>query len=120
MKSHRLAECVRAADGIDLISVDVFDTLLLRTVRSARSRIVQGEHLFSSFLRTHGWHIEPVVLSRARQEAERIAFRALAVRGSGEVRLSDVIDRQLRLLGLPDSLSAARLAIELNIEKTSL
>ncbi|MEY9123691.1 hypothetical protein [Bradyrhizobium yuanmingense] len=120
MKSHRLAERVRAADGIDLISVDVFDTLLLRTVRSARSRIVQGEHLFSNLLRARGWQIEPVLLARARQEAERIAFRVLAVRGSGEVRLPDVIDRQLRLLGLPDSLSAARLAIELDIEKTSL
>lgn len=120
MKSHRLAELVGSADGIDMISVDVFDTLLLRTVRSARSRIVHGERLFSSFLRARGRHIEPTLLSTARWEAERLAFRTLAVRGSGEARLLDVIDRQLSLLGLPLSVRAARLAIELDVEKASL
>lgn len=120
MRSQGLAESVSSSGAIDLISTDVFDTLLLRTARSARSRNRQSEHLFSKRLAVRGRQIEPTLLMAARSEAERLAFRALEVGRSGEVRLTDVIGRQLKLVGLPASEVEARLAIELDVEKTSL
>jgi FMN phosphatase YigB (HAD superfamily) len=121
MRRNSLAESVHAVGQIDVISTDVFDTLLLRTRRSERSRIMKGELLFSSLLAHRGWHIEADFLMNARLCAQRIAFRELAVRGSaGEVRLTKVIHRQLSLLGLPEFLVAERLRIEVQIEKASL
>ncbi|WP_213769819.1 HAD family hydrolase [Bradyrhizobium sp. dw_78] len=121
MKQSSLAELVSAAGPIDVISTDVFDTLLLRTGRSERSRIAKGERLFSALLAQRGWQIEPDYLAEARVWAQRVAFRELAVRGrAGEVRLADVISRQLSMLGLPQFLLAERLKIEVQVEKTSL
>jgi hypothetical protein len=34
-------------DGVDMISTDLFDTLLLRTLRSERARILAGERAFA-------------------------------------------------------------------------
>lgn len=110
-----------ATRGIRLISSDVFDTLLLRTSRSERSRIVLGERLFARILAQRGYGVSPDVLIALRLEAQRLAFRALNVGGApGEVRLTDIVTRQLAVLGLPESLLAERLRIEVEIEKRSL
>jgi hypothetical protein len=58
MKRNSLADLVSAVGRIEVISTDVFDTLLLRTSRSERSRIMKGEQIFSSLLAHRGWHIE--------------------------------------------------------------
>jgi FMN phosphatase YigB (HAD superfamily) len=108
------------AGRADLISTDVFDTLLLRRSTSERSRIVQGERFFSSLLASRGWLIDADLLVSTRMEAQRLAFRALAVREAGEVQLAEIIARQLYVLGLPDSLIDERLSIELQVEKASL
>ena len=108
-------------EGIDLISTDVFDTLLLRQPRSQRSRVMQAEQNFARLLRDNGISIGPDHLFRARQLAERFAYRALNVGGgSGEVRLVDIIQRQLAMLGLPERLIEQRIALEMAIEKVSL
>jgi FMN phosphatase YigB (HAD superfamily) len=121
MKRNSLADLVSAVGRIEVISTDVFDTLLLRTSRSERSRIMKGEQIFSSLLAHRGWHIESDFLANARFQAQRIAFRELAVRGSaGEVQLTEIIRRQLSLLGLPEFLVAERLRIEVQVEKASL
>jgi FMN phosphatase YigB (HAD superfamily) len=121
MKRNSLADLVSAVGRIEVISTDVFDTLLLRTSRSERSRIMKGERIFSSLLAHRGWHIESDFLANARFQAQRIAFRELAVRGSaGEVQLTEIIRRQLSLLGLPEFLVAERLRIEVQVEKASL
>ncbi len=53
--------------------------------------------------------------------AERFAYRALNVGGGvGEVRLVDIIQRQLAVLGLPERLLERRIALEMAIEKVSL
>jgi FMN phosphatase YigB (HAD superfamily) len=108
------------AGGAELISTDVFDTLLLRRNRSERSRIVQGERLFSNLLASRGWRMDADLLASVRMEAQRLAFRALAVRGAGEVQLAEIVARQLYVLGLPNSLIYERLNIELQVEKASL
>ncbi|WP_183723178.1 hydrolase [Rhizobium sp. BK060] len=108
-------------DGIDLISTDVFDTLLLRQPRSQRSRVMQAEQRFARLLRDEGTLISAEHLFRTRQLAERFAYRALNVGGgAGEVRLVDIIQRQLAMLGLPERLIEQRISLEMAIEKISL
>lgn len=105
----------------DLISTDVFDTLLLRTLRSERARIVAGERRFAALLRRKGWNIEPDLLVTLRLQVQRHAFAALERgRGGGEVRFAQVVEHQLRALGLPLALVADRLAIEVEQERSSL
>ncbi|MCC2611022.1 hydrolase [Neorhizobium petrolearium] len=108
-------------EGIGLISTDVFDTLLLRQPLSQRSRIMQGERRFAQFLRQQGYRVGAEHLFRARQLAEKLAYRALNVGGGvGEVKLFDIVTRQLIMLGLPQSMVEKRLALEIMIEKASL
>ncbi len=112
---------LRPLDGIDLISTDVFDTLLLRRARSRGSRLFEAERCFGRVLRQEGFDRSVEEQVRARLLAERFAYRALNVGGGkGEVRLYDVIERQLTLLGLPSRLAEYRVDIELAIEKKSL
>jgi hypothetical protein len=121
MKTNCGSDLVGAIGRADLISTDVFDTLLLRTYRSERSRILRGERLFSRLLAKRGCQIEPDLLAEARISSQRLAFRELAVRGrGGEVRLVEIISRQLKMLGLPETLVGERLRIEVQIEKSSL
>lgn len=121
MNANRSADLLGAIGQADLISTDVFDTLLLRTYRSERSRILLGERLFSRHLAERGYQIEPDLLADARISSQQLAFRELAVRGRlGEVRLMEIISSQLKMLSLPDSLVGERLRIEVQIEKSSL
>jgi FMN phosphatase YigB (HAD superfamily) len=116
-----VADLAKIVDPIEMISTDVFDTLLLRSSRSERARIMTGERLFSNLLAQRGWHIAADVLVEARLQAQRLAFRGLSLRGiAGEARLVDIIGRQLTVLGLPPFLAAERLRIELQVEKGSL
>ncbi|MDQ0562019.1 FMN phosphatase YigB (HAD superfamily) [Rhizobium mesoamericanum] len=111
----------RPLDGIDLISTDVFDTLLLRQPRSQRSRVMQAEQRFARLLRKEGISISPGHLFRTRQLAESFAYRALNIGGgAGEVRLVDIVERQLAMLGLPERLIEQRILLEMAIEKVSL
>ena len=105
----------------DLVSTDVFDTLLLRTLRSERSREVRGEGAFSRLLATRGIVVPIRALVQARRAAQRLAFRALETLGrDGEIALTHVISRQLHLLGLPGDLVDDRIAIEIDVETSSL
>lgn len=107
-------------EDVDLVSTDVFDTLLLRTHRSERSRILAAEQLFALTLERAGHSVSATLLVEARLEAQRLAYRSHDMAGGGEVRLVDIIRRQLAILGLPSSFMAARLVIEIEIEQESL
>lgn len=112
-------------DGVELVSTDLFDTLLLRTLRSERARIIAGERRFARKLAEQGLQLAEGALVEARLEAQRLAYRALDMAmQDGEVALRDVIRRQLVMLGLPGprvkTLCETRLAIELAVEKESL
>jgi phosphoglycolate phosphatase-like HAD superfamily hydrolase len=106
--------------GAPVLCTDVFDTLLLRTVRSERSRLTLGEKHFAELLSRHGLSLRVETLLRARLRAQQLAFRALNVGGIGEVRLTAVVSRQLHILGVPQSFVADRLQIELDVERSSL
>jgi FMN phosphatase YigB (HAD superfamily) len=116
-----MADLLRVGEEIELISTDVFDTLLLRRFRSERSRVIEGERLFSNLLAKLGKNIDPDFLVEARLQSQRLAFRSMNLSGSGrEVSLLDIISRQLGVLGLPSSLVVERLRIEVQVEKRSL
>jgi FMN phosphatase YigB (HAD superfamily) len=105
----------------DLITTDVFDTLLLRSGKSRRSRIAAGEARFARLLAERGSPVPADDLVRARLLAEDLSYRALNMGGgTGEVRLADIVERQLAMLGLAPSLAQDRLAIEMAVEKTAL
>ncbi len=121
MKRNSFSEIEVAARDMRLISTDIFDTLLLRTGRSERSRIFCGEKLFSELLARKGFAVPADLLVDARLVSQRLAFRALSVGGiAGEVLLRDILARQLAMLGLPASLVEERLNIEIQVEKQSL
>ncbi|MEZ2126357.1 MULTISPECIES: hydrolase [unclassified Sinorhizobium] len=121
MLRRSLNHLQRPLSGIDLISTDVFDTLLLRQPKSRRSLLMAGERCFAQLLKEYRFSISAEELLRARLLAERFAYRALNTGGGiGEVRLTDVVSRQLAMLGLPPHLLERRLAIENAIEKASL
>jgi len=121
MLQRSLVQLNHRLHPIRLISTDVFDTLLLRTGQSQRSRIINGETRFARFLRDTGSAVSPEDLIRTRLLAERMAYRAVNMSGQrGEVRLSDVIARQLTILGLSHSLLDRRMSIEIDVEKQAL
>src|SRR4051812_39344520 len=99
--------------NIDLITTDVFDTLLLRIGRSERSRLVAGEMRFAKLLAEEGFIVRRDDLVESRLLAQKFAYRALNCGGHpGEVRLVDIIQRQLLLLGLPVEMAEQRIGIE--------
>lgn len=107
-------------DGVSLISTDVFDTLLLRRLRSERSRIVEAERLFARFLGERGFLVSVERLVDLRLRAQALAHRAVNMNGNGEVGFLDITRRQLQVLGLPEELAQDRLGIEIEVEKRSL
>jgi len=116
-----LADIKALAGSFDLVSTDVFDTLLLRTLRSERSRRMRAETLFASFLARRGIHVSPRTLAQARMIAQRLAFRAADISGEeSEVRLSDLVERQARILSLPPECVRRRIEIETEVELSSL
>lgn len=117
MKRQDIATLTAAMARSALVTVDVFDTLLLRTLQSERSRLMQGDRAFAARLRQSGFDIAPELLIETRLLCQRLAFRALDVRGGpGEVRLNDIIARQLSVLGLPLAFVDIRMEIEATVE----
>jgi FMN phosphatase YigB (HAD superfamily) len=118
---NELNDLLGAVRGIKVISTDVFDTLLLRRAVSQRTRLVVGEKQFARHLQRRGLHVEAEHLIQTRQKAEHFAYRAVNVSvGEGEVKFTDIVARQLAILGLPEDLVDERLALELEIEKSCL
>lgn len=114
-----------ATEGAELVSTDVFDTLLLRDGRAERARILSAERRFARGLAARGLAVSADMLVEVRLQAQRLAFRALNTGGGpGEVRLADIVSRQLVSLGVPDDmiaeLTAERVAIEVEQEMTHL
>ena len=103
------------------ISVDVFDTLLLRKPVSERRRFFKIATVFSNRIPNLYKRPSPELVYGARVEAQRWAYRALdAIDEDGEVRISDIFSRQLQLLRLPTELASLLLDAEVQVEKEVL
>ena len=119
-RGRSLSDFHRSIGANDRISVDVFDTLLLRKAKSERRRFYAAAKR-SIELGHFPALIKPEVISRARAEAQTLAYRALNVAGQGgEVRLEDICRRQLSILGLSVDLAPVLIRAELETEKDSL
>lgn len=118
LKAHTIPQKVSPQTRI---SVDVFDTLLLRKPVSERRRFHKIATLFSSLIPHPYQKPSPELVYEARVEAQRWAYRALDANSvDGEVKIFDIFDRQLQLLGLPRELDSLLIKAELQVERDVL
>jgi FMN phosphatase YigB (HAD superfamily) len=92
-------------DSFDLVSSDVFDTVLLRDASLQRERFAEA---VAGPARAAGASVE--ALARARSLLHDCGYRALAVEGrGGELRLQDIAENLARLgaIGSPEAFVAA-------------
>jgi FMN phosphatase YigB (HAD superfamily) len=86
----------------DLLSLDCFDTLLLRGVESEEERVSRLGFRVSEALRARGVQRDPRAVSSTRLAAARAEYRA-AAREEREARHSTILSLQCLALGLDPS-----------------
>jgi FMN phosphatase YigB (HAD superfamily) len=98
-------------DCYDLLSFDVFDTVLLRGCESERRRFSWMAGETSRRLARAGLAVSAAHLLRSRLDVQAAAYRALgAVAPTSDVKLADIHRLQADLLGLPEE--AVRTLVE--------
>jgi FMN phosphatase YigB (HAD superfamily) len=109
------------AGGHKLVSVDVFDTVLLRGRESERRRMAWIARRIAEALRHQGFSRKPAQVWRARLDAQAIAYSAMRVTGDrGDVKLADIHRLQALALGVPERLLPATLEAELRADAATL
>lgn len=107
--------------AIDLVSVDLFDTILLRDHRCERRRFLLMARQASAALQRAGYDVPVEALYRSRRDAQRLAYRALElIRPEGDVPLARIYHMQTTILGLPPGVAELLKAAELSFEASSL
>ena len=110
-----------APTSIDVISVDLFDTVLLRDHRCERRRFLLMARQAAQALRQAGHDVSADALYRSRLDAQRLAYRALELaRPQGDVPLARIYHMQTTVLGLPADAAERLKAAELDFEAASL
>jgi len=116
-------EAVANAAAGDVITVDVFDTILLRRAKSEvyRQTIIAkriAAKLTESFPERT---FDAETIRWTRISAQRLAFRAREAHGyRSEVCLTDICERQALALGLPASVAPMFIDVELDLEAECL
>jgi FMN phosphatase YigB (HAD superfamily) len=106
---------------IDIVSVDLFDTVLLRDHRCERRRFLWMARGAQDALRCAGHNISLEALYRSRLDAQHLAYRAMeSVRPQGEVPLALIHRLQTTILGLPVDVLEILKAAELRFEASNL
>ena len=101
---------------IDLLTVDVFDTVLLRRPVCERRRLRRVAHAAVKDPRLAPYGLDTATLLWTRRQAKRFAYRVTALGDPVcDVRLSDLLARVGRLLGLP--LDAVDILAQLEVEE---
>lgn len=111
------------ASSFDIVSVDVFDTLLLRKPVSERHRQFRIAQRFTELAEAHGCEIsvQPSVIWWARRQIQQAAYATRRIlKHDGEVRLLDVLRRTAQLLSLSEELVELMARAELDIERQSV
>lgn len=107
-----------ACSDADVLSFDLFDTILLRGPESERRRFAWIARECARGLALEGVGRSPAHLLRSRLDVQSAAYRALeAVNPNGDVRLADLHQRQADLLGLPAKAIPILLDAELAAER---
>ncbi|HUI20889.1 MAG TPA: HAD-IA family hydrolase [Methylocella sp.] len=92
--------------NIDVISTDIFDTILLRNSSCGRRHFLELSQRMARKLKSAGYCLNAEDILWARNEAQALAYRAIEIeRPEGDVRLEHILRLQARLLGLPSSAS---------------
>lgn len=116
--SARPATPALACGDADVLSFDVFDTILLRGLESERRRFAWIARESARGLALNGFPRSPAHLLRSRLDVQSAAYRALeAVNPNGDVRLADLHRLQADLLGLPAKAIPILLDAELAAER---
>lgn len=98
----------------DLVSLDCFDTLLLRGIESEEERVRRLGYRIAAGLRAEDIHIDPHAVASARLASARAEYRAAAREGR-EARHTTMLRLQCVVLGLAPSF--ADLLTEAEIEQ---
>jgi predicted HAD superfamily hydrolase len=106
---------------VDVVSVDLFDTVLLRDHRCERRRMLLMARQAAQALRQAGSPVAVEALYRSRLDAQRMAYRALELaRPQGDVQLGRILELQVSILGLDAAAAGILTAAELAFEAASL
>jgi FMN phosphatase YigB (HAD superfamily) len=107
--------------SFDLLSVDLFDTLLLRGTECEKRRFLEIAMLARERLRHLGHDLAAWEIFLSRMECSRVAYRAVEMfRPEGDVKLGDIHRLQTAMLRLPPALRDILLDAELEGERGRL
>jgi predicted HAD superfamily hydrolase len=110
-----------ARDSFDVLSVDVFDTLLLRDSSVQRGRFREVAVSLAAMLRARGVDVDVKTLFALRQRAHHFAYQAVSIeRPDGDATLVRISQIQTSLLGLDPSLTPLFIAAEFEVEQRHL
>ena len=119
MSLRRLASV--APDSFDVLSVDLFDTLLLRDYSLQRVRFAEISVLIAAKLRALGHDIPASALLAGRQEVHKRSYAAVALEcPGGDATLEQMLRIQLALFRLPVAYLPMLIASELEVEARHL
>ena len=103
------------------LSLDIFDTLMLRNIAPERHRVKAISEEFSRYVKAEGLNISWKEVYRARLLSSHIEYKtAPLVRGEREGRFDKIIELQLKALRLPLYLHGELSRIEIEYEKKVL
>jgi FMN phosphatase YigB (HAD superfamily) len=118
LKHTVLASAVAEVTSAEVLSFDVFDTILLRRPIGERERLLRAARKIE--LRSGG-RVDAKAYYVMRRQAQRLGYRTVDVAGgTGDVRFNDMLSRVVALLGLPADIATLCRDAELEVENTSL
>lgn len=108
--------------AFDVVSVDLFDTLLIRKPFSERRRQFKAAQHFLELAAEidSGLSVCATDVWRARRSVQQAAYKAQGIDKTGEVQLTDILQRALQMLDLDNGLMPLMVQAELDVEMQSV
>ncbi|SMF97343.1 Haloacid dehalogenase-like hydrolase [Methylomagnum ishizawai] len=106
---------------IDLVTVDVFDTLLQRKPISENRRLLNAVRSLCLHPDLKPYGLDPGVVLQLRIQAKRYAYRTLAIAApEREITLDGLLAGPARLLGMPDGAETLWATLEVDQDAQSV
>ncbi|BBL77043.1 HAD family hydrolase [Methylomagnum ishizawai] len=107
--------------AIDLVTVDVFDTLLWRRPISENRRLLNAARSLCLHPDSKSHGLDPGVVLQLRIQAKHYAYRTLAIADpEREITLDGLLAGPARLLGMPDDAETLWAALEIDQDTHSV
>jgi FMN phosphatase YigB (HAD superfamily) len=107
--------------SFDLVSVDLFDTLLLRDHTTQHQRFAEVAKILSANLHAAGHDVDARTLLELRLRVHGLAYQATSIeRPDGDADVLRMIEIQASLIGIDRSLVPLILSAELEVERRHL